>query len=120
MRRTAAVLLAVALVVPLGGCRVMQRISEGAYRTAVTDGATVELAARGVHLEHRPECAFPREAGPDTLTIRCTGSTVAGAPVEVSGVARDVRSARPREQYVVTVAGETVLRASCLGPGCGS
>ncbi|MBW8485780.1 hypothetical protein [Actinomadura parmotrematis] len=121
MRRgRAAAALALALLVGASssGCRVMQRISEGAYRNAVTDGTIAELSARGVRLAGRPACAMPAARPGDRMTISCTASTATGEPVRVSGTAAEVGTRHPRELYVITVAGRELLRKDCLGLGC--
>ncbi|RSN71619.1 hypothetical protein DMH08_02265 [Actinomadura sp. WAC 06369] len=107
------------LVAALSGCDAMQRISEGAYRNAVSDGTAGELRARGVELERRPDCELP-ETGADALVrVHCTARTRTGEPVTVRGVARDADTPDPRELYVVTVGEREVFRTDCLGPDCG-
>lgn len=92
MRRWPVLVLAALLALTLSGCKVMQRISEGAYRNAVSDGVVDELEIRGIELRERPSCESP---------VPATSSVV-----------------RPRETYVVTVGGREVLRKGCLGLGC--
>ncbi|MFB4296407.1 hypothetical protein [Actinomadura sp. NTSP31] len=116
MRRVQAVLLAAVLAVAMSGCKVMQRISEGSYRNAVTDGVVAELKKRGIPLKARPSCKTPKTG--DTVRVSCTARTKAGQPVVVTGVARDADSAHPVEEYTVTVAGRQVLDQGCLGLGC--
>ncbi|MQY04248.1 hypothetical protein [Actinomadura macrotermitis] len=111
-------LLALVLVVALSGCEVMQRISEGAYRNAVTDGTIAELKQRGVRLAGRPACQMPEELPGERMRISCTAATVDGAPVTVAGTASEVESERPRELYVITVGGREAVRQDCLGLGC--
>ncbi|MBX6769675.1 MAG: hypothetical protein IRY90_21410 [Actinomadura rubrobrunea] len=118
MRRLTALALAALAVPALTGCTVMQRISEGAYRNAVADGAAAELAARGVRLHGRLSCATPGPESPSVVRIRCTGRTADGSPVAVTGVATAADTPRPRENYVVTVGGRAVLQTDCLGPAC--
>ncbi|OLT33791.1 hypothetical protein BJF79_07795 [Actinomadura sp. CNU-125] len=118
MRRAGRLLAAVLLIAALSGCDAMQRISEGAYRNAVSDGTTDELRARGVELEHRPDCALA-ETGSDALVrVHCKARTRTGEPVTVRGVAHDADTPRPREQYVVTVGEREIFRTDCLGPDC--
>jgi hypothetical protein len=116
VRRVQAVVLAVVLAVTMSGCKVMQRISEGSYRNAVTDGVVAELKKRGIRLKARPSCKTPKTG--DTVRVSCSALTKAGQPVVVTGIARDADSARPREDYTVTVAGRQVLEQDCLGLGC--
>lgn len=118
MRRLPAAVLAVLLAVTMSGCKVMQRISDGAYRNAVTDGVVDELDARGVELRDRPECRSPGRETDSVVRVDCTARTTAGEPVAVEGIVRDADTERPRESYVVTVGGREVLRKDCLGLGC--
>ncbi|GAA1567584.1 hypothetical protein GCM10009678_58010 [Actinomadura kijaniata] len=111
--------LMAALVVLVSGCDLMARISEGAYRNAVTDGVVNEMGERGIALTGRPGCAWLREGPPGTVRISCTATTRSGEPVRVEGVVEDAESDRPRERYTVTVGGREVLRQDCLGLGCG-
>ncbi|QXJ24145.1 hypothetical protein AGRA3207_005409 [Actinomadura graeca] len=109
---------ALALLVPaLPGCKVMQRISDGSYNNAVTDGVVAELHDRGVRLDGRPSCTT-QDSGTSVVHVQCTARTSTGEPVEVTGVADDADTRRPRETYVVTVGGREVLRKDCLGLGC--
>lgn len=117
MRRVAMVPLAVLLVLSLPGCKVMQRISEGAYRNAVADGALAELRERGIELPERPDCTV-RASETHVVQVNCTGRTRTGRTVTVQGTARDADTAHPRETYVITVDGREVLRQDCLGLGC--
>ncbi|TYK49635.1 hypothetical protein FXF68_18095 [Actinomadura decatromicini] len=115
--RVVASVLVLALTV--SGCKVMQRISEGAYRNAVSDGVVDDLKAQGIELRKRPECTSPKRETEAMVRVNCTARTRAGEPVVVSGVAYDADTDRPRESYVVTIAGREVLRQNCLGIGCG-
>ncbi|MEO3829476.1 hypothetical protein [Actinomadura sp. B10D3] len=119
MRRVPAVLLALLLAVSLSGCKVMQRISDGAYRNAVTDGVVDELDAKGIELRDRPECESPGRETDAVVRVTCTAETTTGEPVAVDGIALDADTDRPRESYVITVDGREVLRKDCLGLGCG-
>ncbi|MFG2006422.1 hypothetical protein ACGFNU_45480 [Spirillospora sp. NPDC048911] len=118
MNALRAGLLAALLVFALSGCDLMQRISDGAYRNAVTDGTIAELRKRGVRLDGRPSCEMPSTGSESVVRVRCTGRTVAGLPVEVSGEATQADTERPREQYLITVGGKTVVDQDCLGLGC--
>ncbi|WP_312874824.1 hypothetical protein [Actinomadura litoris] len=110
--------LVAVLVLALPGCKVMQRISDGSYNNAVTDGVATELRDRGIELRARPHCET-RDSGSSVVHVECTAETSTGEPVAVRGVAADADTARPRENYVVTVAGRQVLNQHCLGDGCG-
>jgi len=118
VRRAPAVALAVLLAVTMSGCKVMQRISEGAYKNAVTDGTVDELKSRGIELRERPSCKSPGANTDSVVRLSCTARTTAGEPVTVEGVAHDADTDRPRETYVITVGGQEILRKSCLGLGC--
>ncbi|MFD0901657.1 hypothetical protein [Actinomadura sediminis] len=119
MRRAGRAVAALLLIVALSGCEAMQRISEGAYRNAVSDGTAEELRARGVELERRPDCELP-ETGSDALVrVHCTTRTRTGEPVTVRGVAHDADTPDPRELYVVSVGGREIFRTDCLGHDCG-
>ncbi|QFG23997.1 hypothetical protein [Actinomadura sp. WMMB 499] len=118
MRRAGVAGAALLAVVAVSGCEPMQRISEGAYRNAVSDGTADELRARGVELADRPDCELP-ETGSDALVrVHCTTSTRAGEAVTVRGVAHGADTPRPRELYVVTVGEREIFRTDCLGPDC--
>lgn len=118
MRRAGRVVAAALAVVALSGCEAMQRISEGAYRNAVSDGTTDELRARGIELADRPDCELP-ETGSDALVrVHCTTRTRTGEAVTVRGVAHGADTPRPRELYVVTVGEREIFRTDCLGPDC--
>jgi hypothetical protein len=118
MRRIPVLALAVLLALTMSGCKVMQRISEGAYRNAVSDGTVDELKIRGIELRERPLCKSPAAATESVVRVDCTARTRSGEPVTVEGVAVDADTDRPRETYVVTVGGREVLRKDCLGLGC--
>lgn len=118
MRRGPVLVLAALLALTLSGCKVMQRISEGAYRNAVSDGVVDELKTRGIELRERPSCESPVPATSSVVRVACTARTTAGEPVTVDGVAYNADTDRPRETYVVTVGGREVLRKGCLGLGC--
>ena len=118
MRRLPAVALAVLLAVTMSGCKVMQRISEGAYENAITDGVVDELRIRGIELRERPSCGSPAANTDSVVRVNCTARTRSGEPVTVEGVAYDADTDRPRETYVVTIGGHEVLRKDCLGLGC--
>ena len=112
------VAMAVVLAVALSGCKVMQRISEGAYRNAVSDGVVDDLKTEGIALRERPNCTSPKGESNSVVRVTCTARTREGEPVTVTGVAYDADTDRPRESYVVTVSGREVLRKECLGLGC--
>lgn len=123
MRRMTATALPLAVLLVLSvsgvsGCKVMQRISDGAYRNAVADGTVDELKNQGVELQERPSCKTPESETDSVVRVNCTASTRTGEPVTVDGVAYDADTGRPRETYVVTVGGREVLRKECLGLGC--
>lgn len=118
MRRVPAVALAVLLAVTMSGCKVMQRISEGAYKNAITDGVVDELKIRGIELRERPSCESPAPNTDSVVRVNCTARTQAGEPVTVEAVAYDADTDRPRETYVITIGGREILRKDCLGLGC--
>ncbi|MFA1548727.1 hypothetical protein [Actinomadura chokoriensis] len=118
MRRVPAAALAVLLTVTMSGCKVMQRISEGAYKNAITDGAVDELKNRGIELRERPSCKSPQANTDSVVRVNCTARTRSGEPVTVEGVAYDADTGSPRETYVITVGGQELLRKNCLGLGC--
>jgi hypothetical protein len=118
MKRVPAVLLTVLLAVTMSGCKVMQRISDGAYRNAVTDGVVDELRTQGIELRNRPTCKSPGRETDSVVRVDCTAETRTGEPVAVEGIVFDADSDRPRESYVITVGDREVLRKDCLGLGC--
>ncbi|TMQ95855.1 hypothetical protein ETD83_21970 [Actinomadura soli] len=115
MRKIAAVLLALLLA---SGCEMTQRVSEGAYRNAVSDGVEDELKGQGIELQERPLCTTPQTGADSVVRVKCTALTRTSEPVTVDGVAYNADTVRPRESYVVTVAGREVLRKDCLSLGC--
>lgn len=115
MRRAAAL---VCLVLALSGCGVMQKISVGAYKNAVADGAVAELTELGIKVDGRPECRTSDAGSTDVFRIGCTGRTAKGEPVVIRGDVTDAESSNPIESYVITVGGRVVLRKDCLGLGC--
>jgi hypothetical protein len=117
--RTVRIVALVLLLTPaLTGCELMQRISEGAYRNAVADGARAELSGHGIRMDRRPDCATPGTGSDAVVRIRCTGRTTTGARVEVTGGADRADTDHPRESYVITVDGREKVRKSCLGVSC--
>lgn len=118
MRRLPAAVLLAVLPLSLSGCKVMQRISDGSYNNAVTDGVVAELKDRGIRLKHRPSCKTPDSGSKSVVHVHCTAETRSGQPVTVTGLAWDANTSHPHEHYVVTVAGREVLRKGCLGLGC--
>ncbi|MFI0409930.1 hypothetical protein [Actinomadura sp. 3N508] len=116
MRRVAVALLALLLGT---GCEMAQGISEGAYRNAVSDGVEDELKVQGIKLQGRPLCTTSQTSADSVVRVKCTAMTQTSEPVTVHGVAYDAHTVRPRESYVVTVAGREVLRKDCLSQGCG-
>jgi hypothetical protein len=110
--------LVLLLTLALTGCELTQRISEGAYRNAVADGARAELAERGVRMDRRPACLTPETGSDAVVRIRCTGRSSTGAGVEVTGGADRADTGHPRESYVIKVDGREILRTSCLGVSC--
>jgi hypothetical protein len=105
-------------VAGLSGCGAMQRISEGAYRNAVADGAVADLRAKGVQLHRRPVCQTPSTGTVAEVRITCTARTTGGEPVEISGTVTSADTSEPREHYQVTVGGRLLINRDCLGPGC--
>ncbi|MFG2085059.1 MULTISPECIES: hypothetical protein [unclassified Spirillospora] len=118
MNRLLAAVLAVPLALAVSGCETTQRISEGAYRNAVTGGTVDELKAQGIELRERPDCTTPETGAHSVVRVNCTAHTWTGEPVIVAGVAYRADTGRPHESYVVTVGGREVVRKDCLGAGC--
>ncbi|TDB84418.1 hypothetical protein E1264_24660 [Actinomadura sp. KC216] len=116
MRGIPAVFL---VLLTVTGCDMAQGISEGAYRNAVSDGVEDELKGQGIELQDRPLCTTQQGGGDSVVRVRCTALTRTSEPVTVHGVAYEAHTVRPRESYVVTVAGREVLRKDCLSQGCG-
>jgi hypothetical protein len=112
--------MAALLAFSLSGCEMMTRISDGAYRTAVTDGSIRELKEHGIRLDGRPDCSSPKSRPGSVVVIDCTGRTAGGEPVVVTGRTTAAESAHPRERYVITVGGRQVIDKDCLGQGCRS
>ncbi len=116
----AAVAVGVALSVV--GCDDPSRtISLNAYRNAVSTGTVDVLDARGISLRAAPACAThgARDAATGGgFAVRCTASTTGGAPVTVAGSVSHVGTPRQSEDYVITVAGRTVVTTTCLGTTC--
>ncbi|MFC4910816.1 hypothetical protein [Actinomadura gamaensis] len=117
-RRLGVMFVASIAVAGLSGCGVMQRISEGAYRNAVADGASADLRAQGVRLEGRPACQTPPTGAFAEVRITCTARTTGGEPVAITGTVSDADTSNPRERYQVTVGGRVLIDRDCLGTGC--
>ncbi|GAA2435841.1 hypothetical protein GCM10010191_58220 [Actinomadura vinacea] len=118
IRRALVCALLAVLPLALSGCEMMQHISEGAYRNAVADGTIAELDEIGVRMDRRPDCTMPETGSESIVRVHCTGRTVTGARVVVTGDATAADTARPRESYTVTVNGHHLVRKDCLGRGC--
>lgn len=105
------------------GCADPSRaISLNAYRNAVATGTVEVLDARGIEVRDRPTCRTPGARTTSVgggFSVRCTATTVRGAPVTVTGSVREVGTRRQAEHYEITVAGEVVATTRCLGTGCG-
>jgi hypothetical protein len=108
----------IALALTLCGCGLAREISIQAFRNAVADGAKTELRRLGYHVHGTLDCRLPPGNTLSVVRVRCTGRTVDGRPVAVTGIARNADTARPRQEFVISVAGREVLRKSCLGEGC--
>lgn len=118
IRRAVGALVLVGLVTASSGCRVVERVSENAYLSAVADGAAAELGERGHPVAGRLACTLPPTGSAATLRVRCSGRTTGGLAISLSGTVGRADTARPDERYVVTVDGAEVLRARCLGAAC--
>ncbi|GAA2082894.1 hypothetical protein [Actinomadura alba] len=117
-RPVLVVALATALTVSLCGCGVAREISTQSFRNAVATGAEAELRGLGYHVRGTLDCTLPPGGGMAVVRVSCTGRTIDGRPVSVTGIAWNADSAHPRQEYVIKVAGRGVLRRSCLGRGC--
>jgi hypothetical protein len=118
-----AVLLATLLLVGSGplitGCQAPERqISEGTLRNATANGAAAELAGLGYRLENRLDCRIPATSTLAVVRVWCAGQTDGGRPVRVDAVAYDADTSHPRQEFVIDVAGQEVVRKPCLGAGC--
>jgi len=110
--------LLAALVLLLAGCEdPVRTVSDGALRTATANGATTELGRRGYRLVGKLRCSTP-DSTRQVVKVRCVGQTTAREPVVVDGAAYDADSAHPRQQFVIEVGREPVVRTTCLGQGC--
>ncbi|MEV5575611.1 hypothetical protein AB0L06_36705 [Spirillospora sp. NPDC052269] len=118
VRRVGVMAAAALAVAALSGCGAMQRISEGAYRNAVADGAIADLREKGVHLQKRPVCNTPPTGALKEVRIACKARTTGGEPVEISGTVGSADTAAPVERYQVTVGGRLMIDRDCLGTGC--
>ncbi|MFC5187650.1 hypothetical protein [Actinomadura harenae] len=118
LRRVGVMAVAALAVAGLSGCGAMQRISEGAYRNAVADGATADLHGKGVRLQKRPVCTTPPSGTFNELWITCTARTTTGDPVEINGTVSSADTSAPHERYQVTVGGRLLIDRDCLGTGC--
>lgn len=117
VRLPVAIALLPPLALALSGCRVAERVSEGAYRHAVADGSAAELRERGYHLAEPPSCGQVR----GTLAVvhvTCHGRTADGRPILVTGMATEANTRHPREEYVISVGGRVAVRTPCLSLGC--
>ena len=106
-------------VLAVCGCGPMQRISDGSFRNATITGAGMELERLGYRVDGRLTCELPKGNTLASVRVDCTGRTVRGQPITVTGTARAANTRDPIQEYVITVAGREVLRKPCLGLGCG-
>lgn len=105
------------LVLSLCGCGVMREISAQSFRNATTTGAKTELRRLGYRVRDL-HCRLPRGNTLSVVRVNCSGRTVHGQAVVVTGVARDAETAHPDQDFVITVGGREVLHKPCLGVGC--
>ncbi|HZB30159.1 MAG TPA: hypothetical protein VE465_08330 [Streptosporangiaceae bacterium] len=123
--RSSFALLATLLLIGIGplvtGCRDLERqVSEGALRNATANGAAAELAGLGYRLEDQLDCRIPPGGTLAVVRVRCVGQTDDGRPVRVDAVAYDADTSHPRQEFVIDVAGQEVMRKHCLGASCRS
>lgn len=119
MRTVLAVLAALAAVLAGGGCAGPERtVSESSLRNATARGAAERLRSLGYPVKNGMRCRTLPDRILSVVRVRCSGRTTRGEPVRVDAVARDATTARPRQQFVITVGGRQVVRAPCLGRDC--
>jgi hypothetical protein len=123
MSRSPSVLLATLLLFGIGllitSCQDPERqVSEGALRNATANGAAAELAGLGYRLKDRLDCRIPATSTLAVVRVWCVGQTTAGQSVRVDAIAHDANTGHPRQEFVIDVAGQEVLRKPCLGAGC--
>lgn len=123
MSRSPSVLLATLLLFGIGllitSCQDPERqVSDGALRNATANGAAAELAGLGYRLQNRLDCRIPASSTLAVVRVWCVGQTAGGQPVRVDAVAYAANTSHPRQEFVIDVAGQEVLRKPCLGAGC--
>jgi hypothetical protein len=113
-----AVLLLIALLAVAACNNPVRTVSESSLRNATARGATVELRGIGYTIRSGMRCRTLSADSLIVIRVECVGRTTRGEPVRVDGVAYQANSARPRQDYVITVGGREVVRRPCLGQGC--
>ena len=89
-------------------------ISEASYRHAVAAGAARLLAERGYPVAGRLHC---QATSPDewrTVSVSCSGRTIADAIVQLRGRVTRADTTMPVEHYVLRIDGRSVATATHL------
>ena len=92
----------------------MKDVDELLVRTASSVQGQVALAKLGAQVSGPLSCTSAQtDAG---VTVSCTGTTVDGKPVAVSGTATSLPGGNAvKGNFVGTVAGQQVFTSDCLG-----
>jgi uncharacterized Zn-binding protein involved in type VI secretion len=89
-------------------------VDEVLVRTAVATQGQVELSEVGAEVSGPPSCTSTQQDS--AVDVSCTGTTVDGRPVAVSGTATSLEGGNaPKGSFVGTVAGQQVFSLPCLG-----
>ncbi|MBW8481773.1 hypothetical protein [Actinomadura parmotrematis] len=127
---TARPLLALAVLACLAaGCSSARQLGSDT-RQGLADGKRLgmlqahgreEIAGRAhVSIPDRLRCRVTGSGG--GTPVSCAGRTADGRPVALTGVITESgpldKADYVRGDFTATVAGRTVLRAACIGPGC--
>ena len=89
-------------------------VDEVLVRTAVSTQGQVELAEVGAEVSGPLSCTSTQQES--AVDVSCTGTTVDGRPVAVTGTATSLEGGNaPQGNFVGTVAGAQVFSLTCLG-----
>ena len=89
-------------------------VDEVLVRTAVATQGQVELAKVGAEVSGPLSCTSTQQDS--AVDVSCTGTTVDGRPVAVTGTATSLEGGnRPQGNFIGSVAGGQVFSLTCLG-----
>jgi hypothetical protein len=112
--RSSVTALLLAAAVASGCSGPLARMSEVAYRHAVSVGSSRLLAERGYRLSGAPRCTVAGTGNWQSISIVCTAETTHRQQVRITGRVTGGDTGRPAELYAVYVGGRLVATATRL------